>query len=51
MAQEVRYLVALAHRLAMLPQADRDGLVERFGELIRALQALITSLRGPKSEV
>ena len=49
-ASEVRYLVGLAHRLGMLPQADRDELVERFGQMIRALQGLIASLRGPKSE-
>jgi hypothetical protein len=46
-----RYLVRLAHRLGMLSQADRDALVERYSELIRATQALIASLRGPKSAV
>ena len=50
-ASEVRYLVGLAYRLGMLAQADRDALVERYSELIRATQALIASLRGPKSAV
>ena len=50
-ASEVRYLVGLAHRLGMLPQADRDTLVERYDELIRATQVLIVSLRGPKPAV
>ena len=50
-ASEVRYLVGLAHRLDLLREADRDVLVQRYGELIRALQALIVALRDPKPEV
>jgi four helix bundle protein len=49
-ASEVRYLIGLTARLGMLPPSDRDGLVKGYGELIRALQALLTSLRVPKSE-
>ena len=48
-ASEVRYLLGLADRLGMLLPSDRGGLVERHGELIRALQALIASFRSPKS--
>ena len=50
-ASEVRYLVGLAHRLGMLPQADRDEIVGRYTGLVRALQALIASLRDLKPEV
>jgi four helix bundle protein len=50
-ASEVRYLVGLAHRLGMLPQADRDEIVGRYTGLVRALQALIASLRNLKPEV
>ena len=34
----------------MLPKTDAEVLVARYGELIRGLQALLASLRGPKSE-
>ena len=47
-ASEVRYLVGLSHRLGILTPADRELLVDQYGQLIRALQALIASLRGPK---
>ena len=50
-ASEVRYLAELAHRLGMLPPTDREALVDPYGQLIRALQALIASLRGPKPAV
>jgi len=44
-ASEARYLVGLAHRLGLLAGTDHDRLEVRYGELVRALEALVQSLR------
>ena len=49
-AAEVRSLLGLACRLGMLPQSNHNARVDRYGELIRALQALIASFRSPKPD-
>ena len=54
-ASEVRYLINLAVRLRFASAADGERLKVGYGRVIRALQALLTSLnsvevRGPRSE-
>ena len=54
-ASEVRYLIKLAVRLGFTSAADGERLTVGYSRVIRALQALVTSLstpevRGPKSE-
>jgi four helix bundle protein len=44
-ASEVRYLVGLAHRLGILAAADHGDLERGYGELVRALEALVQSLQ------
>lgn len=43
-ASEVRYLVSLACRLGFLSSADKEVLEPRYGQLIRSLQKLVTTL-------
>jgi four helix bundle protein len=43
---EAQYLVELSARLGLIPQATRDQTSERYRELLRGLQRLITSLSG-----
>ena len=55
-ASEVRYLMGLAVRLGLVNPTDGERLKVGYGSVIRALQALVTSLsprevRGPRSEV
>ena len=52
----VRYLLSLAARLGFTKPADSERLKIGYDRVIRALQALVTSLnlpeaRGPRSEV
>jgi four helix bundle protein len=53
-ASEVRYLISLAVRLGFASAADGERLKVGYSRVIRALQALVTSLapeaRGPKPE-
>jgi len=54
-ASEVRYLIGLAVRLGFVNVTDGERLKVGYGRVIRALQALVTSLRwpearGPRSE-
>ena len=54
-ASEVRYLINLAVRLGFVSATDGERLKVGYGRVIRALQALVTSLnspevRGPKPE-
>ena len=53
-ASEVRYLVDLAVRLGFANATDGERLKVGYSRVIRALQALVTSLspeaRGPRSE-
>jgi four helix bundle protein len=54
-ASEVRYLVGVAMRLGFASTADGEQLKVGYSRVIRALQALMTSLsgvgvRGPRSE-
>ncbi len=44
-ASEVRYLLGLCPRLELLRTADVRPLVDRYGDLVRGLQALIGRLR------
>ena len=47
-ASEVRYLLTLAGRLEFLPAAEGESLQQRYDDLVRGLQALISSLaQGP----
>ncbi|HKA91864.1 MAG TPA: four helix bundle protein [Haliangiales bacterium] len=46
-ASEVRYLLDLSRRLGCLPVDAAHDLVSRYGHAIRAIQALIASLRPP----
>ena len=55
-ASEVRYLIGVAMRLGFANAADGEQLKAGYSRVIRALQALMTSLsgvgfRGPRSEV
>jgi hypothetical protein len=43
-ASEARYLIGLAHRLGMMHTEDHDLLVERYGDLLRAMEKLIAAL-------
>ena len=43
-ASEVRYLVRLAARLGFVSEPECERLADRYGEVIRALQSLVTSL-------
>ena len=50
-ASELRYLLGVTVRLGFMAAQDGDPLVMRYGRVIRALQALVSSLtRGPKPE-
>jgi four helix bundle protein len=54
-ASEVRYLLGLAVRLGFTAATDGERLKIGYGRVIKALQALVTSLsspeaRGPRSE-
>ena len=54
-ASEVRYLINLAVRLGFASATDGEHLKVGYGRVIRALQALVTSLsslevRGPRPE-
>lgn len=44
-ASETRYLIDLSHRLKMIPDSDHSQLHPAYGELVRSLQALISSLK------
>ena len=44
-ASEVRYLLGLSARLAILQKADQEPLVRRYDDLIRSLQKLLSLLR------
>lgn len=46
-ASEVRYLLGLSHRLGFLEKAHAADLTTRYADMIRGLQALITSLARP----
>ena len=48
-ASEVRYLIGLNSRLAILDNADHERLAGKYDELIRSVQKLLSSLRNPKS--
>lgn len=45
-ASEVRYLVGLAARLGYASAEECEQLAGRYGDVIRALQSLVTSLRS-----
>ena len=47
-ASDVRYLINLAVRLRFASAADRERLKVGYGRVIRALQALLTSLNSPE---
>ena len=50
-ASEVRYLLDLSVRLAFVSPQDGANLRDRYSRVIRALQALVSSLsRGPRPE-
>jgi four helix bundle protein len=46
-ASEVRYLIGLASRLGLASRADGEQLKFGYTRVIRALQALVTSLNSP----
>ena len=46
-ASEVRYLVGLASRLGLASHTDGEQLKFGYTRVIRALQALVTSLNSP----
>jgi len=48
-ASEVRYLMALAVRLGFARATDGEHLRVGYGRVIKALQALLTSLDGPEA--
>ena len=48
-ASEVRYLLSLAVRLGFTKAADVERLEIGYGRVVRALQALITSLSSPEA--
>ena len=51
-ASEVRYLLDLSVRLAFVSPQDGANLRDRYSRVIRALQALVSSLsRSPRPEV
>ncbi|HEY1551062.1 MAG TPA: four helix bundle protein, partial [Kofleriaceae bacterium] len=43
-ANEARYLLGLAQRLALLSETESSPLVERYGHVVRALWGLATAL-------
>jgi four helix bundle protein len=45
-ASEARYLVGLAHRIGMFSEDDHSQLEPRYGDLVRALQALLDTVRN-----
>jgi four helix bundle protein len=54
-ACETRYLLELSNRLQLVDKAASDSLCERYSQLIRSLQAMITSMPagrspGPKAD-
>jgi len=48
-ASEVRYLLGLSQRLGFLDSSECGPLIDRFGDLIRALQGLLDSLLKPEA--
>ena len=48
-ASEVRYLIALAVRLGFAKETDGERLKVGYSPVIRALQALVTSLNSPEA--
>ena len=48
-ASEVRYLVSLSSRLELIPAATARALEERYDNLLRALQAMLTTLQSRTS--
>ena len=48
-ASEVRYLIGLAVRLGFASGTDGERLQAGYGRVIRALQALVTSLNSPEA--
>jgi four helix bundle protein len=49
-ASEARYLIRLAARLGYTHPTACDRLAERYGDVIRALQSLVSSIRsGPEA--
>jgi four helix bundle protein len=54
-ACETRYLLELSNRLKLVDKLASDSLVERYSQLVKSLQAMITSMpagrsTGPKAE-
>jgi four helix bundle protein len=49
-ASEVRYLVGLAGRLGFVSEAESKRLNDGYSRVIRAVQALVSSLTCPKPE-
>lgn len=47
-ASEVRYLIGLSSRLGFLEKDDQGPLMQKYDELIRSLQKLLSSIRNPK---
>ena len=45
-ASEVRYLIGLAARLGFADSPVCERLAERYGDVVRALQSLVTSVRS-----
>ena len=48
-ASEVRYLSGLAVRLGFASKSDVERLIDGYGRVIRALQALVTALASPEA--
>jgi four helix bundle protein len=48
-ASEVRYVIGLAVRLGFAKEPDGERLKVGYSRVIRALQALVTSLNSPKA--
>ena len=44
-ASELRYLLGLSHRLGFLSSDDHRKLEPRYGDLVRGLQELVSSLQ------
>jgi four helix bundle protein len=49
-ASEVRYLIGLAARLGFATAQDVERIKNGYSRVIRALQALVTSLSSPRPE-
>jgi four helix bundle protein len=44
-ASETRYLLGLANRIGLMSKVDHDELEPRYGDLVRALQSFLDSIR------